>query len=661
VLQYMSPISDFNAWVEDGLFTLNELVEEGQEYLESINCSSGLATGPKIGLFEIISEGDTVRVWSNSKQRWCEGRVIEVVKEDGKAQHRHRFPRDTVCVAYEGGKETKWILPAQRQAFLQRDVATAKPSRVAAPLCQQQQPQQPKQRQLPGAVRTEEAGRELEQVQAVERRCKRENHTRYEDPEFKPYVAKNVDRWCRPEEITYHDGHAPVMGSLWSLVGTSSFEWVLFRGPPSSDDVRQGGLGDCWFLSSLAALAEFKDGRFIRALLPQQSVLHPLGVYVVRLCLGGCWRSIVVDDLLPCVGGTTGTHTSLAYCTTRRAQLWASVVEKAYAKACGSYERLVGGESGEALSVLTGWPCTMVIFSRPDFDCNILWATLLSSRDAGFLMTCSTPSKVKSPLVQPSHVYSLLDVHEVASDGVTYRLLKIRNPYAKEKWQGEWSDASIKWTADLRRKLGFPKGGIDGVFFMSLNDFTQNFAHCTICKIREGDWAEARETMQVSDAVGRGEVLQLDLRLQSGDEATTDAGESVECCISVAQLEHRARRHPGNVTPLGFVLFRQVAAQDSMGAHGLAVEGVIRLRGDKNIRSMDCWLQAGFCYLLVPLLAQQCSQLQATCACVSSRPVLLHKRPLEGEVLQMAWAEYKRRGVGGMHAPALPSSAWWWS
>jgi len=272
---------------------------------------------------------------------------------------------------------------------------------------------------------------------------------------------------------------------------------------------------------------------------------------------------------------------------------------------------------------------------------------------------------VSSPLVQPSHVYSLLDVHEVASEGVTYRLLKIRNPYAKEKWKGEASETNINWTQDLRLKLGFPKDGIDGVFFMNINDFIKNFAHCTICKIRE-DWAEVRETMQVSNVAGRGEVLQMDMQLPSGAEATTGAGESVECCISLAQLEHRAQRHLGNVSPLGFVLFRQVKPQGaSTGAHGLAVEGVVRLRGDKSIRSMDCWLQTDSHYVLVPLHAHQSSQLQVTCTCVSSRPVTFCKRPLEGEVLQLACAEYKRRGGGRDPFSPQPSaqqpSSWWWS
>merc|ERR1719401_91609 len=109
-------------------------------------------------------------------------------------------------------------------------------------------------------------------------------------------------------------------------------------------------------------------------------------------------------------------------------QLWASLIEKGFAKACGSYQAIVGGEAGEALSALTGWPCTLIRFDRPDFDPDILWATLCSARDAEFLMTCSTRS-VKASSLMPDHVYSLMSVYEAADAARgSVRLVKIRNP-----------------------------------------------------------------------------------------------------------------------------------------------------------------------------------------------------------------------------------------
>ena len=56
--------------------------------------------------------------------------------------------------------------------------------------------------------------------------------------------------------------------------------------------------------------------------------LSPAGIYMVRLCLGGFWREVIVDDRLPSLGGGQ-YHQQLAYCSTLRLQLWASIIEKA--------------------------------------------------------------------------------------------------------------------------------------------------------------------------------------------------------------------------------------------------------------------------------------------------------------------------------------------
>ena len=57
-------------------------------------------------------------------------------------------------------------------------------------------------------------------------------------------------------------------------------------------------------------------------------------------------------------------------------------------------------------------------------------------------------------------------------DGV--RLYKIRNPWGKENFNGDWSDASELWTEDLKKELGYEEAN-DGVWFMSAKDYYLNF------------------------------------------------------------------------------------------------------------------------------------------------------------------------------------------
>ena len=67
---------------------------------------------------------------------------------------------------------------------------------------------------------------------------------------------------------------APMFGMLLGTVrgggggGGGGGGWKLFRGPPKAEDVHQGALGDCWFLSALSVIAEYEGGRLIHRLFP---------------------------------------------------------------------------------------------------------------------------------------------------------------------------------------------------------------------------------------------------------------------------------------------------------------------------------------------------------------------------------------------------------
>jgi calpain-15 len=75
------------------------------------------------------------------------------------------------------------------------------------------------------------------------------------------------------------------------------YKWTVYEKAPSSNDIKQGYLGNCWFLSALAVLCERPE--LIKEILIT-SEYSKEGCYLIRLCHNGEWKTVLVDDLFPC-------------------------------------------------------------------------------------------------------------------------------------------------------------------------------------------------------------------------------------------------------------------------------------------------------------------------------------------------------------------------
>ena len=63
-------------------------------------------------------------------------------------------------------------------------------------------------------------------------------------------------------------------------------------------DLRQGGVGDCWFMSALSVVAERHD-LVARLFAEDMTAVNKAGCYCLRFFLDGRWTSVFVDDQLP--------------------------------------------------------------------------------------------------------------------------------------------------------------------------------------------------------------------------------------------------------------------------------------------------------------------------------------------------------------------------
>jgi len=266
-----------------------------------------------------------------------------------------------------------------------------------------------------------------------------------------------------------------------------------------AEDLRQGGVGDCWFMSALAVVAERPD---LVLRLFGDTARNQAGCYQVNLFLDGEWRAITIDDRLPCTHQQRRPDGSgLAFSRADGQQLWTPLLEKAYAKAHGSYRAISGGEIAEALLDLTGCPTESIDFDEPGFDPQELWERLLDFKAKGFPMGCATAGnpELREVGLCGNHAYSVLDVRELydqrfigrefgyggaQQDGLV-RLLRIRNPHGMGEWNGEWSDKSAEWTDRLSSELGCT-GVDDGTFWMDYTHFLMGFQVVDVCLAHRG-------------------------------------------------------------------------------------------------------------------------------------------------------------------------------
>jgi hypothetical protein len=181
------------------------------------------------------------------------------------------------------------------------------------------------------------------------------------------------------------------------------------------------------------------------------------------------------------------------------------LLEKAEAKLFGSYDALDGGQTSEALLDLTGEGAeTIEIITdqfKPLMESGEVEKTLKKWKKTRFLMGASivkegaaSEEKMSTGLLA-GHAYSILDVKNPITElgflGLIGNkrtvLLKVRNPWGEQEWNGDWSDHSPKWTAVTRKQLKLEEKN-DGIFWMDMEDFFAHFNRLSVVRMYGTRW-----------------------------------------------------------------------------------------------------------------------------------------------------------------------------
>ena len=259
--------------------------------------------------------------------------------------------------------------------------------------------------------------------------------------------------------------------------------YVLISDKMDMNDIVPGELEDSYFLVSVQNLCKIPSNinRIFKT-----KIMNPDGYYELILNIDGKPQIVIVDDFLPVDKSTK----KLIYAQSKKNEIWISLLEKAWAKVNGSYANIIGGYPSEALEFLTGFSSLSYDTENKDsadlneYKVEIVNNLQLADKKTS-IISCSTTSKTDASGVGliKGYTYNMLDFYQIEkSDGNKVYLFKLRNPWSKGEWNGDWSDKSNLWDDKTKNQVNFSNNE-DGIFFMNDTDFFKYFTHVEICYI----------------------------------------------------------------------------------------------------------------------------------------------------------------------------------
>ena len=345
----------------------------------------------------------------------------------------------------------------------------------------------------------------------------------------------------------------------WYSISKINQEAKFFDDGAESNDVCQGSLGNCWFISALSVLAtkdyllrgEFNEHILDDGIIDDEEnamlstgVYPPIfqsfrtkGIFCMRFFKNFKWRYVIIDDRIPCIKVIEGVPLKpyFGHCRSQN-EFWVSLIEKAYAKIHGAYQYLASGCMEEGIYDMTGLTPSKIFLEKAELkDKNYvdkLWDQLLNyssfeydkenahKTSSGKKASAKIFIKNKSMLgcgcdVQKSkgaqneqnviiqgwnsglvsgHAYAILDCFEIPKarskkPRKCSRLLRLRNPWGFQEWQGKWCDDSEELALNKERindkltekykgtheKPHVGEDNNDGTFIMCFSDFRNIF------------------------------------------------------------------------------------------------------------------------------------------------------------------------------------------
>ena len=192
--------------------------------------------------------------------------------------------------------------------------------------------------------------------------------TAFSDTAF-AHTSKDVFAWADAKETDTVGGSAAV----WKRASEVFSDHTLFGSKGvTPQDMRQGTIGNCWFISAASALSEV-PGRVEKLFLNANNEVSKAGIYAVNFYTLGVPHTVVVDDWLPLRKYGNG-YAGVYAAPSEDKAIYGPILEKAFAKYHGNYSHIVGGDAKVALKTLYGAPFSEYTHTKMTDDA--LWKVL---------------------------------------------------------------------------------------------------------------------------------------------------------------------------------------------------------------------------------------------------------------------------------------------
>ena len=314
----------------------------------------------------------------------------------------------------------------------------------------------------------------------------------------------------------------------------------------NSKSICQGPYTNYKFLSAIIAMSRYP--KIIKKLFLSEKKTKN-GIFGLKICNNGFLQEIVIDDFFPVLNpnltnfNNIDNTTNYPYCFTHSKDnsLWVQILEKAFAKAYGSYEILSKKCIEGILKDLSFAPISVLDSLSSDLALNLS----LANDNRWIIMACAGDTDASKNLLKeldlkPDFNYEILDIFKLGIEDLTKLnyiqmnnvenvqiILKIRNIWGKIEWEGEWSNSYKFWDDDLKKKLKYDPND-DQAFYMNLRDFKNHFFKVKICKILENaKYKSIKIKQNPNDFV----LIKLDIRKPNLIDNTSN------CFISLIQEE----------------------------------------------------------------------------------------------------------------------------